>query len=169
MCTWEKAAGQWICVLAVDHHLGGSQSGRAQQQLDEGRHHAGSGHRLAVLVSGRRDPAPTRGGSGRSGDGGWTETDAHPRRRAIEDFEHLSTTSSTGRVATSRQNVARCHDDRVVSRALRETPRAFAETSPIYRLPMWIVSSAHLSTRQQTTSVAGQDDCRNAYNKSSRV
>lgn len=130
MCTREKAAGQWICVLAVDHHHGGSQSGRAQQQLNEGRHHAGSGHRLAVLVWGRRDPAPTRGGSGRSGDGGWTETDAHPRRRTIEDFEHLSTTSSTGRVAASRQNFARCHDDRVVSRALKSDTPCVRENFP---------------------------------------
>jgi len=78
MCTWEKAAGQWVCVLAVDHHRGGPQSGRAQQQLDEGRHHAGSGHRLAVQVSGRRDPVPTRGGSGCSGDGGCTRNGRSP-------------------------------------------------------------------------------------------
>jgi len=52
------------------------------------------------------------------------ETDApHSRRRVIEDFEHLSTTSSTGSVAASRQTSARCHGDRVVSGALKiDTP-----------------------------------------------
>lgn len=51
------------------------------------------------------------------------ETEAHSRRRAIKDFEHLSTTSSTGSVAASWQTSARCHDDRVVSHALKsDTP-----------------------------------------------
>jgi len=58
------------------------------------------------------------------------ETDAHPRRRAIEDFEHLSTTSSTGRVAASRQTSARCHDGRVVSRALKSDTPCVRENFP---------------------------------------
>jgi len=38
---------------------------------------------------------------------------------ACGDFEHLSTTSFTGRVTANRQTSARCHDDRVVSHALQ--------------------------------------------------
>jgi hypothetical protein len=52
-------------------------------------------------------------------------TDApHPQRKAIDDFEHLSTTSScTCRIAASRQTSARFHDYRIVSRALQyDTP-----------------------------------------------